>query len=545
MPGRNTENSTDHALWHKDFLLNSQAEKIKYLAAIDIGTNSTHLLIAAVNTKLKTFSIELAEKSNTRLGEKDPLTGDLTEIAMNRVFEALKRFKDLAVSHKVENVLIAATSAVREAPNGKEFLAQIKNQIDLEIEVISGAEEARLIYLGVISGMQFGDHPHILIDIGGGSTELILADAHDARALTSTKVGAVRLKRDFVKEEPISQKRCEFLRTFIEGYLEPAVIKILGRIKKGEHPLIVATSGTAMAIGALIASDNRESDLKMQGYKISKSRLDLLVEKLVKMSPDQLRKLPSLSDRRAEIIVPGALIMQTAMKMLNAETVVLSERALREGLVVDWMFRNNFLEDRFSLQGSIRQRTVIHQADRFRVNLLRSERVASHALSLYDSTKGVLHNDDGQGRELLWAAAILHSCGNHININSYHKHSWYLIRHAELLGYSHIEHLTIAGIARYHRKSFPKKRHEAWQCLENKEQRQIVSEMSIILRLATSINQRPEPVISSIKVQIDSSKVKIELVPEMDSQKIELEKWSLENELLLINSNIEKDIELI
>ena len=545
MPAPNIGTSKDHNLWQKEFLLNGQVEKVKRLAAIDIGTNSTHLLIAAVNTKLKTFSIELAEKSNTRLGEKDLLTGALTDLAMERVLDTLERFKDLAESHKVENVLTAATSAVREAPNGKEFLTHIKNQIGLDVEVVSGTEEARLIYLGVISGMQFGDRPHILIDIGGGSTELILADAYDSRALTSTKVGAVRLKRDFIKQEPISQKRIEFLRTFIEGSLEPSVAKILRRLPEEANPLIVATSGTAMAIGSLVASEKGDINLKMQGYKVSKSRLNNLVEKLVKMSPEQLKKLTPLSDRRAEIIVPGALILQTTMKMLKAEEIFLSERALREGLVVDWMFRNGMLEDRFSLQGSIRQRTVMHQAQRFRVNLLRSERVATHALTLYDYTKGFLHNDEGGGRELLWAAAILHSCGNHININSYHKHSWYLIKNAELLGYSHGEHLMVAGIARYHRKSFPKKRHESWQCLENRQQRQIVSEMSILLRLSKSIDQRPEPVVLSLGVRSDASKLEIELVPERQNQNLSLERWSLKNELRLIDENINVDIEVV
>tara|TARA_Y100001968_G_scaffold333489_1_gene396620 strand:+ start:1943 stop:3580 length:1638 start_codon:yes stop_codon:yes gene_type:complete len=545
MPALNIETSRDHNLWRKEFLLNDGAEKIKRLAAIDIGTNSTHLLIAAVNTKLKTFTIELAEKSNTRLGEKDLVTGDLTEIAMGRAFDTLKRFKELAESHKVENVLTAATSAVREAANGKEFVTHIKNQIDLDVEVISGTEEARLIYLGVLSGMQFGDQPHILIDIGGGSTELILADAHDSRALTSTKVGAVRLKRDFIKQEPISEKRCEFLRTFIEGSLEPSVAKILNRLEIGSIPLVVATSGTAMAIGALIASEKGDMNLKMQGYKISKSRLDSLVEKLVKMSADQLRKLTPLSERRAEIIVPGALILQTTMKMLDAEEIFLSERALREGLVVDWMFRNSLPEDRFSLQGSIRQRTVLHQAERFRVNLLRSESVARNALTLYDASKGLLHNDEGEGKELLWAAAILHSCGRHININSYHKHSWYLIKNAELLGYSHGEHLIVAGIARYHRKSFPKKRHEAWQCLGDKNQRQIVSQMSILLRLCKSIDQRPEPVVSSLRVQPKSSYLEIELIPTGKHQNLSLEKWSLKNELRLIADNINVNIQVI
>ncbi len=504
-------------------------EKIRRVAAVDIGTNSTHLVIASVDPSLNTFSIEFSEKSSTRLGNRDIETGCLTDSAKNRVIETLKRFKDIAISQKVNEIVLAATSAVRESPNGQEFLNQIKNDLDLEVELVSGSEEARLIYLGVLSGMTFGNLPHFVLDIGGGSTELILADESDARALTSSRLGAVSIQRDFIKKEPISQERLDFLRTFIQGSLEPAVNKILSRIKKGERTVLVSTSGTALALGALASSEEDNLLLGMHGYKFSKEKLDKLVEKLLKMSPEQRRKLSSLSDRRAEIIVPGALILQVAMNMLQVEEVVLSERALREGLVVDWMFRKGLLKDRYSLQGSIRERTVTHQAERFSVNRQRSERVARFALDIYDNTKGILHNDKGIGRSLLWAAAMLYSCGQHINLAAYHKHSWYLIRHGELLGYSHSEHLMVAAIARYHRKSLPKKRHEAWQALEDKEHRKIVSEMALILRMSVALNCRPDPVISCLRFIVRDSEININLIPASNVPNLDLEKWSLSN----------------
>ena len=503
--------------------------RLRQVAAIDIGTNSTHLLVAAVDPSLRTFSIELAEKSTTRLGERDPDSGKLTDAAMARALETLRRFRDLASSHQVEQVVTAATSAVREAPNGREFLQKVKEELDLEVDLVSGPEEARLIYLGVLSGMPFGDRPHLLLDIGGGSTELILADGRDARALTSTRVGAVRLQRDFVKHDPMPAQRRAFLQAFIQGSLEPAVDKVRRRIKPGETPVMVATSGTAMAIGALAASEEERPPLKLHGYRISRQRLDRVVEKLVDMSPEQRRALAPINDRRAEIIVPGALILQTTMQMLAVQELVLSERALREGLIVDWMLRHGLLEDRFSFQSSIRQRTVIHQVQRFAVNQLRAERVASHALSLYDSTRGRLHHDEGPGRDLLWAAAMLHTCGQHINLSAYHKHSWYLIRHGELLGYSEAEHLMVAAIARYHRRSLPKKRHEAWQALQSRANRTTVSEMALLLRLAAALDRRPEPVVASIQAEVTGHELQLGLIPERVNQNISLEQWSLES----------------
>lgn len=526
------ETAMDHntrQLNHEMSESSPSSQRLRKIAAIDVGTNSTHMLVASVDASLRTFSIELAEKSTTRLGEKDPDTGELTPEAMERGLESLRRFKELAISHQVEQIVIAATSAVREAPNGRDFLQTVQDQLGLDVDLVSGPEEARLIYLGVLSGMPFGDRPHLVLDIGGGSTELILADGRDARALTSTRVGAVRLQRDFVKDDPIPPNRRSFLQAFIQGSLEPAVDKVHRRIKPGEKPVLVATSGTAMAIGALAATEDDRPPLKLHGYKVSKQRLDRVVERLVVMTPEQRRDLAPINDRRAEIIVPGALILQTTMQMLGVGELVLSERALREGLIVDWMLRHGLLEDRFSFQSSIRQRTVMHQAQRFAVNRARAERVATHALSLYDSTRGRLHQDDGSGRDLLWAASLLHACGQHINLSAYHKHSWYLIRHGELLGYSESEHLMIAAIARYHRRSLPKKRHEAWQALQTRQNRRTVSEMALLLRLAAALDRRPDPVVETLEVEITDSSIILALVPERLNQNLSLEQWSLES----------------
>ena len=498
------------------------------IAAIDIGTNSFHLLVAAVDPKLRTFRIIQAEKATTRLGERDPETGELTEAAMQRGLETLRQFRDLAASHRVEQIVTAATSAVREAPNGRDFLQTILDDLGMEVDLVSGPEEARLIYLGVLSGMPFGDRPHLLLDIGGGSTELILADGRDARALTSTRVGAVRLQRDFVRDDPMPPQRRSFLQAFIQGSLEPAVDKVRRRIKPGETPVLVATSGTAMAIGSLAASEEERPPRKLHGYRVTRQSLNQVVDRLVTMTPAQRRDLAPINDRRAEIIVPGALILQTTMKMLGVEEFVLSERALREGLIVDWMLRQGLLEDRFSFQSSIRQRTVLHQVQRFAVNQSRAERVASHALSLYDATRGVMHDDSGEGRELLWAAAMLHTCGQHINISAYHKHTWYLIRHGELLGYSEAEHLMVAAIARYHRRSLPKKRHESWQLVATRDNRRCVHQMALLLRLAAALDRRPEPVISALRIHAVKGSLDLEIVPERVNQNVSLEQWSLE-----------------
>ncbi|MEB3306683.1 MAG: Ppx/GppA phosphatase family protein [Cyanobacteriota bacterium] len=503
------------------------------VAAIDIGTNSTHLVIAEVDPVLRSFSVLLTEKSATRLGDRHPETGDLSGEAIERTFRTLRQCRDLARSHGVEQIITAATSAVREAPNGSQFLQALQEQLQLSVDLISGQEEARLIYLGVLSAMSFGDQPHLIIDIGGGSTELILADSQDARSLTSTRIGAVRLQREFCQQDRLPAQRRSFLRAYIQGALDPAVAQLKGMLRPGEKPIMVATSGTALALAALSADDDPKPPLRLQGYRLTRERIDQLVNRLLAMPLEQRRALQPINDRRAEIIIPGALILQTAMGMLGMTELIICERALREGLIVDWMLRKQLLGDQFSFQSTIRERTVLHLARRFGVDPARADRVAAHALSLYDQTRGRLHQDAGGGRQLLWAAAQLHTCGKWINISAYHKHTWYLIRHGELLGYSQQEHLMVAAIARYHRRSLPKKRHESWQLIEGRDQRRTVDTMALLLRLAAALDRRPAGVIEAIRVQpAGPGALELELLPATNAVgeepiDVSLECWSV------------------
>ena len=509
--------------------LSNLQEKDIFVASIDIGTNSTHLLIAEINLDLKSFSIKLTDKSTTRLGERDE-DGNLTEESIQRVLDTLKRFKEYCKSNGVNQIVTAATSAVREAPNGRDFLNRVHNELGIQIELISGSEEARLIYLGVLSGMALEDKSYVIIDIGGGSTELILADNKDAIALTSTRVWAVRLKNDFLNEDPIKIERSKFLRTFIQGSLEPAVGKIKRRLHKEKGVSMIATSGTAISVGNLILSDLGQPKQKMHGYKFTKDSLEIVLGKLINMPSSEIKKLPSLSERRAEIIIPGALILNTSMDMMDFEELTISERALREGLVVDWMLRQGIINNEFNVQSNIRKSTIVHQAKKFGVDKERSEKVINIAFQIYDQTKNILHsNTDSKAKDLLWAACHLYNCGKYVNLGSYHKHSWYLIKHCELLGYSQSETNIIASIARYHRKSLPKKRHESWQSLVSKEDKILVLEMSLILRLAAALDQRPKNVISSIKIKLLKNILSIELIPFNSRQELLLEKWSLES----------------
>jgi exopolyphosphatase/guanosine-5'-triphosphate,3'-diphosphate pyrophosphatase len=501
------------------------------LAAIDVGTNSLHMVVVRVEPNLPSFTIVAAEKETVRLGERCPQTGDLTEVAINRAIDALGRFKTRAESLGAETILAVATSATREAPNGQDFLQQVKKTLGLEVDLISGNEEARRIYLGVLSGMEFHSHPHVVIDIGGGSTELILGLGHEPRCLNSTKIGAVRLTREIVTHDPISEAEFWKMQSYIKGMLERPVDEILGQLQAGETLKLVGTSGTVETIAMIHASNHLGSvPDPLQGYQVRLNDLKDIVENLRHLSIKERAQLPGISERRAEIILPGALILQEAMILLGQESLTVCERALREGVIVDWMLSHGLIEDRLRYQSSVRKRSVLSTAKKYQVNLPYGERVAEFSLSLFDQLKSVLHQWSGEERELLWAAAILHNSGHFIGHSSHHKHSYYLIRHGNLLGYTETEIEVIANLARYHRKSGPKPRHENYRNLVQKRLRQMVDELSTILRLAVALDRRQVGAVQSVQCRYSplDKTLKLELEPTHPEDDCALELWNLQ-----------------
>jgi len=503
----------------------------RILAAIDIGTNSIHMVVVRVDPVLPTFTIIAKEKDTVRLGDRDPRTGDLTPEAMQRAIAALRRCQKLAKSFNAEQIVAVATSATREAPNGQDFIKRVDSELGLFVNLISGQEEARRIYLGVLSGMEFNNHPHIIIDIGGGSTELILGDSHEPRTLSSTKVGAVRLTAEFITTDPISSSEFQYLQAYIRGMLERPVDEVRSHLQPGEQPRLVGTSGTIEALAIIHAREKLGMvPSPLNGYQLSRKDIKELVKRLAAMNYAERAAIPGMSDRRSEIIVAGALILLEAMTLLGIESLMIGERALREGVIVDWMLSHGLIEDRLRFQGSVRERSVLKIAQKYQVNLEYSQRVATFALSLFDQTTGHLHNWDTDTRELLWAAAILHNCGVYVSHSAHHKHSYYLIRNGELLGFAESEIEVIANLARYHRQSIPKKKHSNYSNLPSKKHRQLVSQLSAILRLAVALDRRQIGAIEQVRCEFhpDTQELHLRLQPSHPGDDCALELWSLD-----------------
>lgn len=501
------------------------------LAAIDVGTNSIHMVVVKIQPDLPAFSIIDREKETVRLGNFDEATKTLTTAAMDRAIAALKRCCAIASSLMAEDVIAVATSAVREATNGTEFIDRVYQEVGLTVNVISGVEEARRIYLGVLSGMEFQGQPHALIDIGGGSTELILGTGEPHRYLSSTKVGAVRLTAQFVKTNPISDSEFVALRAYVRGMLELPIQELKAKLEGHETVRLIGTSGTIECLAALAAHKrlNLVPD-PLNGYQMTYEDLSKLLEELRHTTYTERLAMPEMSSRRAEIIVAGGVILHEAMGLLGAKSITICERALREGVVVDWMITHGLIEDRMQFQKSVRQRNVLKTAHKYKVHLNRAERVARFVMDLFDQTYGSLHTWGALEKELLWAATILHNCGHFVSHSAHHKHSYYLIRHGELLGYTETELEVIANIARYHRRSGPKKKHENFRSLPTRYHRQMVTQLSALLRVAVALDRRGIGAIKSIHCYFDSDAhcLNLEVVPSRVGEDCTSELWNLD-----------------
>ena len=507
------------------------AQENQMIAAIDIGTNSLHMVVVKIEATLPSFTIIAREKETVRLGDRNLETGELKPEVMMKAIACLGRFKTLADSLGTNSIVAVATSAVRESPNGKDFLHQVETEVGLSVDLISGPEEARRIYLGVLSGMEFNNKPHIIIDIGGGSTELILGDSEEPRSLTSTKIGAVRLTGELIASDPISETEFKYLQAYARGMLERSVEEVQGKLKIGDSPQLIGTSGTIETIATIHAREKLGLvPSTLNGYQFSLQDLRTWVNRLRKMTNVERAAIAGMPEKRSEVILSGSVILQEAMTLLGVQSVTVCERSLREGVIVDWMLTHGFIDNRLRFQSSIRERSVLKTAKKYQTNLEHSERVTAFAVNIFDQTKGQLHYWNADQRQLLWAAAILHNSGHYISHSAHHKHSYYLIRNGELLGYNETEIEIIANIARYHRKSPPKKKHESYRNLLHKEHRTIVNQLSAILRLAVALDRRQIGAISHVQCEYvpNFKEFKMLIFPSLIDDECALEMWSLD-----------------
>jgi exopolyphosphatase/guanosine-5'-triphosphate,3'-diphosphate pyrophosphatase len=487
------------------------------IAAIDIGTNSVHMIVVRVRPDLS-FEIVDREKAMVRLGAGGLDGRALTPDAMTAALQALSKFKRLADSHQVDEIVAAATSATREAENGGDFLAQIERETGIRPRVISGTEEARLIHLAAVYGVDVGSARAVVIDIGGGSVEITLGTGASVQAARSFKIGVIRLMERFVKSDPLSgreeRKLVKHVTTEIDAHCE--------QISAVGFDRVIGTSGTILSIGAVASAAARGvPPEELRNLRVAAKQIRRLRKEVTRLDLKERLAIPGLDPRRADLVVAGAVLLDTILRRLGAEELTLCDLALREGLVIDYIRRHKKQIAQADRIPDIRRRSTIELAERCNYFAEHAQQVARLALAIFDQTRA-LHGRTDREREWLEYAALMHDLGVHISYPRHHKHSYYLIKNGDLRGFDPLEIEVIALVARYHRSGTPKKSHAEYSHLPA-ELRRIVRLLSSILRLAESLDRSHAQVVSGLELRDRGDDFLLQLQARDDA---ELEVWA-------------------
>ena len=472
------------------------------IAALDVGTNSFHLVVARDTPN--GFEVLTREKRSVRLGEGGGEMKTLSDAAMARGIETLKHMKKVADAHNA-NIVAVATSAVREATNSNEFVSRVKKETGIEIEIISGVEEARLIHAGVQQALPLSDSTAILIDIGGGSTEVTVA-VHDVETFVrSLKLGAVRLTNRFFSGAAVHPAAPTACRSFIRSLIEP----VSRDIRSSKHDIAVVTSGTAETLARMCwIAERGEIPRIMNGATFSATELHAVTKQLVAAPSPQARLvIPGLDSNRADIILAGALILDTMAEAFGIESFTFCDYALREGVLLEASRRSH--PEYHSELRDIAIESAMRLAKRCGPDMAHNMHVAQLSCSMFDDLSEFIELPQ-RHRLYLEAAALLANCGLVISHSKHHLHSYYIIRNAELTGFSEAEVEVIAQIARYHRKSEPKMSHEPFAAL-SEDQQYTVRLLSGILRVAIGLDRTHDSRCSSVKLKKKNGSLRLNL----------------------------------
>ena len=452
------------------------------LAAIDIGTNSIHMIVVKVRPDLS-FEIIDREKDMVRLGAGGLDGRSITPTAMAAALQTLAKFKRLAESHQVDEIVAAATSATREADNGGDFIAEVGRATGIQIKVISGGEEARLIHLAAGYGVDIGASTAVVVDIGGGSVEVTLGSATQMTLGRSFKVGVIRLTERFVKSDPLSDRD----ERHLVKHLNHEMSAYLDQVAERGFDRVIGTSGTILSLGAVAIAEENTSLEELRNRRVSAKALHKLRKRLTSLSLEERLAVPGLDPRRADLSVAGSVLFDTIVKRLGADEFTLCDLALREGLVLDYIHRNSARIRKVERYPDVRRRSAIELAERCGYWPEHAQQVAKLALAIFDQTRSV-HGLSDRERDWLEYGALLHDVGVHISYERHHRHSYYLIKNGDLRGFDPEEIEIIALIARYHRQGVPKKSHQGYGDL-GRSKRRTVKALSAMVRLAEGLDR--------------------------------------------------------
>ncbi|MCG3182421.1 MAG: Guanosine-5'-triphosphate,3'-diphosphate pyrophosphatase [Planctomycetes bacterium] len=470
------------------------------LAAVDIGSNSVHLIIADTFGP-HSFQVIDRERERVKLGAGAFKTGRLMPGPSQAALEALKRCATLCKRHKVKRVLAVATSAVREAANGREFLQLVKRQTGIDARLIDGIEEARLIYRGIRHATDLEGRKALMLDLGGGSLEVMYGNARRLIVSKSLPLGVQRLRDMFNHEDPLSRRSRTRLLKLIETTLGP----VLKDIRRRGIDCVVGTSGTHMSLGlACLRLRGRDPWGSLNGYEIHTSELVDLAGELLSVNTAGRTRLPAIDERRGDVIHFGAAVLTTALRLVKADTFQLCGSSLREGMLLAELERiHKYKGD----PPNVRLTSALELIRHTGADPKRALHHAELALAIYDGTRR-LHRLDPRCRDLLETAALLDGIGRGMNYLDREHITYQLIRGGGLRGLTNNEMEIVGLTARYSRRGSPKERHRHFSELDPDSQH-VVRMLAGMLRIALGLDRGGRGLVKGVRCRVQDGTLRI------------------------------------
>lgn len=482
------------------------------IAAIDIGSNSVRQIVADVSPAGQIRVVD-EMKAMPRLGEGLERTGALADASLDAAVEAVTRMVTLARQLGAERIEVVATSAVRDASNGPVFGQRVHVATGCAVRILSGEEEALLCFRSALAHFELGAGRTVVMDIGGGSLELVLAKDGLIERMASLPFGAVRMTERFLSPE-VRPRRVEALRAHVRDGLRKAV-----PVKDWRGAQVIGSGGTFTNLAGVVLARQRMEANSTHGTRVSRVELEHVLEWLQRLTAAERQQVPGLNPARADIIVAGLATAAEVLARFDPQELVASRYGIREGLLLEAARVSPTVAD----PGATRERSVREFAERCHYEEPHARQVQRLALQLFDelAPRMGLGPDD---RALLADAALLHDVGYHINYEKHHKHSFHLISHAELLGMTPAEQVIIAHVARYHRGAPPKARHRAFGELERGVRARIVK-LSAILRFADGLDRGHVGAVGMVRTRWTPEALRVDVAAAAGAPSVRLECW--------------------
>ncbi len=487
---------------------------------VDVGSNAIRCQVIELREPGSPPAVLETRREPVRLGHDVFLTGSVPETGVVAAVEALRRFKTVCDRYEVAGIRAVATSALREAANRDRIVARIQRVAGIHVEIISGTEEAYLLARAVEAHVDLSKGRSMLVDVGGGSVEVTLVEDGQVVLADSYRLGAVRLLEALTRDGTSGEG--QDLLELLDQYVGSLDQRIAERLGSGRIDRFVATGGNVESLLDLAARGAGSSREGVEGLALK--TLAEWIQRLARMSYAERVEELELPPDRADVILPAAVVYYRLASVSRVDRLLVPRVGLRDGLVRDVV--EGHLE---TTQAADRRETVLAGARalvrKYHADAQHVEKVRELALSLFDQT-AELHELEAEERVLLEAAAVLHDIGAFVSASGHHKHSHYLIRASELVGLSDHERELVALVARYHRRSHPKRTHPFFEALD-RDDRVCVAQLAGLLRLADALDREHQGKVAKVEARVTKRGVELVLEPKKDGGDLALERWAV------------------